>query len=488
MLVLTICTIPSAACSSVRPVATAIRVDRRRARHRRRAASAAEEVVGVDAAEHDVRVGDGRLGAALAVADGRGVGARALRADAQRAARVEPGDRAAAGADREDLDHRREHRPAVGRRVLSTTVTALPFAITPMSLLVPPMSSVTTFGVSICVGQRERADDAAAGPGHDRAHRPLAGGAGRHHAAVGLHHEQVASEAALLQLARQAVEVGGDDRHVAALTHVVEVRSNSRHSGATSDDRQTVSPAAPRQDLADAALVLRVRVGVQEADADRLDAASRSRAAASRTLVPRRAASSTSPVWRMRSRTSSRSARGTSGAGLTCCRSYMNGLFVRMISSTSRKPAVVIRPVRGSCICSSALSTTVAPCTNVSTAPRSAGACARGDDLVGAGEDPLGEVARRGRRLVHVHVARLVHEHEVRERPADVRRQPVAHTPPIAADARCRTNGSSTTVARHLDLAHRVIGPDHRQTPSPGGASSSGCGRSRSSSEAWDSR
>ena len=45
---------------------------------------AAEEVVGAEAAEHEVRVGDGRLGAAAAVAGRPGLGARAQRADAQR--------------------------------------------------------------------------------------------------------------------------------------------------------------------------------------------------------------------------------------------------------------------------------------------------------------------------------------------------------------------------------------------------------------------
>src|SRR5712691_3457735 len=44
----------------------------------------AEKVVRVDRAEHDVRVGDRRDRAALAVARGSGIGARRLRADRQR--------------------------------------------------------------------------------------------------------------------------------------------------------------------------------------------------------------------------------------------------------------------------------------------------------------------------------------------------------------------------------------------------------------------
>ena len=75
---------------------------------------AAEEIVGIEPAEHDVGVGDGRLGAATAIADRPRIGARALRPDFQRADIVEPGDRAAAGADLDHVDHRQHHRMAAG--------------------------------------------------------------------------------------------------------------------------------------------------------------------------------------------------------------------------------------------------------------------------------------------------------------------------------------------------------------------------------------
>ena len=67
---------------------------------------------GRQAAEHEVGVGDRGLLAAAAVAGRAGVGARALRPDAQRPAAVDPRDRAAAGADRVDVDHRQAHRQA----------------------------------------------------------------------------------------------------------------------------------------------------------------------------------------------------------------------------------------------------------------------------------------------------------------------------------------------------------------------------------------
>ena len=80
----------------------------------------AEEVVGIEPTKHDIGVGDGRLGAAPAVADRARIGARALRADLERADVVDPGDRAAAGADLDHVDHRQHHRMA--RRIAADVV------------------------------------------------------------------------------------------------------------------------------------------------------------------------------------------------------------------------------------------------------------------------------------------------------------------------------------------------------------------------------
>ena len=62
--------------------------------------------------EQELRIGRRRLGAATAVAGGAGIGACGFRADAEDAAGVDVGDRAAAGADRVDVDHR-HHRLVV---------------------------------------------------------------------------------------------------------------------------------------------------------------------------------------------------------------------------------------------------------------------------------------------------------------------------------------------------------------------------------------
>ena len=82
-------------------------LDRLRCRRHVEAHAPAEEIVRVDVAEHDGGVRDGGLLAALAVAGGAGARARALRADAEQAAGVDPGDGTAAGADAPDI-HRGE--------------------------------------------------------------------------------------------------------------------------------------------------------------------------------------------------------------------------------------------------------------------------------------------------------------------------------------------------------------------------------------------
>src|SRR5262249_59187698 len=58
----------------------------------------------VQVAEDDVGVGDGRLGAAEVVAERSWRRTRAARADLQRAPRVAPDDRAAAGANLSEID------------------------------------------------------------------------------------------------------------------------------------------------------------------------------------------------------------------------------------------------------------------------------------------------------------------------------------------------------------------------------------------------
>ena len=106
MFSLTIRRMPSAAASTVSPIGVRDRAHRgpRRVDVERHLAA---DQVGREVAEHDVGVGHGRLGPALAVGGGPGLGARGLRADAQRAGELrDVRDRAAAGADGVHVDAR----------------------------------------------------------------------------------------------------------------------------------------------------------------------------------------------------------------------------------------------------------------------------------------------------------------------------------------------------------------------------------------------
>src|SRR5690606_17366771 len=69
----------------------------------------AQKIFRIEAAEHQVGVGDGRLAAAAPVADWTRVRAGALGSDRDALRGVDPRDGAAAGADRANLDHRHPH-------------------------------------------------------------------------------------------------------------------------------------------------------------------------------------------------------------------------------------------------------------------------------------------------------------------------------------------------------------------------------------------
>ncbi len=90
------------------------RVRRARLRARRHIGDdiAADEIVLVDAAEREVGVGGGGIGAAAAIGGGAGDRAGRFRADMQLLELVDPGDRAAAIADLDQVDHRHHDRVA----------------------------------------------------------------------------------------------------------------------------------------------------------------------------------------------------------------------------------------------------------------------------------------------------------------------------------------------------------------------------------------
>src|SRR3954453_11903676 len=67
---------------------------------------AADQMRRIDITQRDIGVGYGRLGAALAITYRPRRGAGAVRTDLQRAAAVDPQDRAAAGTDLGEIDRR----------------------------------------------------------------------------------------------------------------------------------------------------------------------------------------------------------------------------------------------------------------------------------------------------------------------------------------------------------------------------------------------
>ncbi len=104
MFVLTMRWMPLAAAMRSMPSAGGNRIDGALGGRQVEPAVAAEEIVRVEIAEHEVGVGDGRLGAALAVAGRSRHRAGAFRPDMQDAAGIDPRDRAAAGADARDVE------------------------------------------------------------------------------------------------------------------------------------------------------------------------------------------------------------------------------------------------------------------------------------------------------------------------------------------------------------------------------------------------
>ena len=104
MLATTMPSMPCAVRSIEKPSRSASGAIALRAKPRVERHAAAEQAARREPPEHEVGVGDGRLGAAAAVAGRARLRAGALRPDLQQPVAVEPGDRAAAGADRIDVE------------------------------------------------------------------------------------------------------------------------------------------------------------------------------------------------------------------------------------------------------------------------------------------------------------------------------------------------------------------------------------------------
>ena len=238
---------------------------------RRKRHLAAEEVVRIQAAEHEVGISHRRCVAASAIAGGAGLGARALRPHLEGAARVGSRDAAAARADGRDVDHRHQDRVAANPGVARG------------GLVVVAVDHDADVGAGAAHVESDEAPaprvlrrpGSAQHPGgrarHEGDDRHV-----RHHrrgrdAAVRPHDVEVTRDARLLQPVLEAAHVvahlGADEgvhRRRGEALELAELWRNARRRG-----DEGLRPLL-QHDGARALLVRRVDVGEEEADGDRL--------------------------------------------------------------------------------------------------------------------------------------------------------------------------------------------------------------------------
>ena len=263
-------TIPSAVSSSSRPSDSASRADGGGRGLGVERDPAGEPRVAGQVAQQQVGVGHGRLVAAAPVTGGPRLGAGRARPDPQRAAAVAPADRAAAGADRVDVDHRQLDRAAVDL----ARVGPAHLALLDHADVAGGAAHVEPDRVALAAdpGEQPGADGAAGRAGED------APGAGRgrlsrrNDAAGGLHDHgcrQPRATGRLLEpsqiAAEQRREVGVDRGRRAALV-LAEAGQDLVRGG-------DVDPGQPAAGARRSGARGWVPVGEEQADRDRLGAA-----------------------------------------------------------------------------------------------------------------------------------------------------------------------------------------------------------------------
>ena len=232
---------------------------------------ACEEVIGVQPIEGDAGVGDGGLHPAQTVAGGPRPGARALRPDAERPSGIDPGDAAAAGPDGQNLDGGRHDRPTLDRALVDRSCQTVGYD----AHVAAGAADVDSRHVAQIHAIRDelRADDAAGRTRHHGADRQVPCGPARDDAAVRLHHEKLPLQAPVAQRLRQAVEIGRDDGDRARIDRdrrrALELPQLARDIGGHGDVRVRV---LLQDELPRAALIVRVGVGMEEAERDGADA------------------------------------------------------------------------------------------------------------------------------------------------------------------------------------------------------------------------
>ena len=170
--------------------------------------STASSFPAVQAAEHEVRVGDRDPLAAAAVTDRPGRGACALRPDLEHPGVVDVGDRAATGADGVHVDHRHVDR----HRVLELELGRhrRPAVLDQRDVGRGAAHVVGDDVGEARLGRRVRCGDHARSRSrHHGVHRRLGHDARADGAAIALHHQQLGPEAARGELAASSARCTG---------------------------------------------------------------------------------------------------------------------------------------------------------------------------------------------------------------------------------------------------------------------------------------
>ena len=236
---------------------------------------AAEKAIGAEPAEHQIGVGHRRLRAAEPVAGRPGRSARALRTEPQRAV-VDPRDRAAAGADFENIHHRDLHRQRALVAADQRRAGRQGFAVINDAGFRGSAAHVEGDRVIDLQrpAQRLRTDDAGGGPGFQHAHALALRLAGVVKAAGRLHDQKRAGKAGSAHMSidladiaahfRPDIGVGGHRR--AALELAIFLRQFMRSGH---EQRRMVL----LEDRLGAPLVIGIGIAVEEEDGGGFDAA-----------------------------------------------------------------------------------------------------------------------------------------------------------------------------------------------------------------------
>ena len=240
-----------------------------------------------DVAQHDVGIGQRGLAAAPAVAGRSRARPGRARADAQAAGRVHVRHAAAAGADLGDVDGRGADQLAATSHQATAGGQRRPHLVLGGIAHAPALDQRRLGGGAAHVegddvghsqppGGQVGGQDAGRGTGLEHEDRPPGGVRLRGQAAGRLHDEQRGVDAQLVQAAPHRQQVGSHRRaHVGVdrgrrralvLAPLRQDLARQRHL----HPRQLPAQECAAQERADLTLVLRVRIGVQQADGDRL--------------------------------------------------------------------------------------------------------------------------------------------------------------------------------------------------------------------------